>query len=325
MGHSEAKSQLSSLKDINLRRLDLNLLTIFEAVYEEGSQQKAAERLSFSQPAISAAIGKFRHVTRDKLFVGNRQITTTVRADEIYPQVKVALDIVRKELFIKQDFNPKTTSRAFSISMPYGGGYLLGETLLRKMREQSPHSVLTIRSIDPEEEVPRLLRQQDLDLAITSSVYEDQMIRREPCISFEVFLAVRKGHPRIQSDPTFDEVMAERFIWVTGATYRRGTEAAELQAFIDAVQDRADVEVPNVLVVPSILAKTDLVAALPSTYASYFTATHDLQSYKVPITHTTDKTFLIWHKAYEDDPELKWFRDVCLDAVKELKASGLTV
>jgi len=325
MGSSDAKAQLAKLKDINLRRLDLNLLTIFEAVYEEGSQQRAAERLSFSQPAISAAINKFRYATRDKLFVGNRLITPTARATEIYPHIKSALDIVRKELFINQDFNPKTTSREFSISMPYGGGFLLGETLFRKMREQSPHAALKIRSIDPEDEVPRLLRQQDLDLAVTSSFYEDPMIRRETCINFEVLLAARKDHPRIQTDPTLDEVMAERFIWVAGATHRRGREAAELQSFIDAAEDRADVEVPNVLVVPSILAKTDLLALLPSTYADLFLETHDIQSFKVPIAHQTDKTFLIWHKAYENDPEILWFREVCIEAVQELRESGLRV
>jgi len=37
---------------INLRRIDLNLLTIFEATYEEGSRQKAAERIPFGDQAI---------------------------------------------------------------------------------------------------------------------------------------------------------------------------------------------------------------------------------------------------------------------------------
>jgi LysR family transcriptional activator for leuABCD operon len=325
MGHSDVKSESSKLKEINLRRLDLNLLTIFEAVYEEGSQQKAAERLSFSQPAISAAINKFRHATRDKLFVGNRQIRPTIRADEIYPQIKSALDIVRKELFLKQDFKPETTSREFSISLPYGGGFLLGETIFRKMRELSPHSALKIRSIDPEDEVPRMLRQQDLDLAITSGFYEDPMIRRETCLNFEIRLLVRKNHPRIQSAPTLEAVMAERFIWVAGASQNRGREAAEVQAFIDVAADRGDVEVPNIMVLPSILSKTDLLALVPTAYADMFKVAHDVESYEIPIAHRMDKTFMIWHKAYEDDPAIKWFREICEAAVEELRASGLTV
>jgi len=37
---------------INLRSVDLNLLTIFEAVYEEQSQVRASERLCMTQPAV---------------------------------------------------------------------------------------------------------------------------------------------------------------------------------------------------------------------------------------------------------------------------------
>jgi hypothetical protein len=67
-----------------------------------------------------------------------RHIRPTIRADEIYPQIKLALDIVRYELFLKQDFKPATTSKEFSISLPYGGGFLLGgETIFRKTKMDS--------------------------------------------------------------------------------------------------------------------------------------------------------------------------------------------
>jgi DNA-binding transcriptional LysR family regulator len=36
------------MHEINLRSVDLNLLTVFEAVYEEQSQVKAAERLGMT-------------------------------------------------------------------------------------------------------------------------------------------------------------------------------------------------------------------------------------------------------------------------------------
>ena len=42
----------------NLRSLDLNLLTVFEAVYEVQSITKAAKRLGLTQSAVSHAIGR---------------------------------------------------------------------------------------------------------------------------------------------------------------------------------------------------------------------------------------------------------------------------
>jgi predicted DNA-binding protein (UPF0251 family) len=59
-----------NMSKINLRGVDLNLLTVFEAVYEERSQSKAGERLGMSQPAISHALGRLRYQVDDPLFQG---------------------------------------------------------------------------------------------------------------------------------------------------------------------------------------------------------------------------------------------------------------
>lgn len=301
---------------INLRRIDLNLLTIFEAVYEEGSQQKAAERLFLSQPAISTAISKFRHITNDKLFVGTRTMRPTLKADEIYDQVKVALDIIRKELFEKQEFDPKTTRRDFTIAIAYGGGFIFGEPIYRRLKEEAPHAKLTIRSIDPESELPSLLRQQEIDIAITSNKYTDPMLSSELCMGYELALAVRAGHPRISSAPSMDDVLAERFVWVNG-----WGQAPELQALIRAGEQRVEVEVPNVLVIPPILMSTDLVALLPWHFARRFSEIYALEAFKLPIASITDNIDFVWHRALENDPEVRWFRDLCVTALGELRDS----
>ena len=44
----------------NLRSLDLNLLTVFEAIYEVGTVSGAAGRLALSQSATSHALTRLR-------------------------------------------------------------------------------------------------------------------------------------------------------------------------------------------------------------------------------------------------------------------------
>jgi len=41
------------MKMIDIRRMDLNLLVAFEAIYEEGSVTQASERLHLTQSALS--------------------------------------------------------------------------------------------------------------------------------------------------------------------------------------------------------------------------------------------------------------------------------
>jgi DNA-binding transcriptional LysR family regulator len=297
---------------INLRRIDLNLLTIFEAVYEEGSQQKASERLHLSQPAISTAISKFRHIANDKLFVGTKTMRPTLKADEIFGQVKVALDIIRQELFEKQDFDPRTTRRNFSIAIAYGGGFLLGQPIYQRLKEQAPNAKLTIRTVDPESEIPTLLRQQEIDLAISSQQFTDPMLGSEFCMEYEVAVAVRPEHPRIKDSPSIEEVLAERFLWVNG-----WGQAPELQDFIRAAEQRVEVEVPNILVIPPILLKTDLVALIPWHFGQRFAELYGIKTYKLPLEKISDRINYVWHRSYENDPELRWFREIAMGAMQK--------
>ncbi len=54
---------------LNLRSVDLNLLPVFEAVYEERSLSRAAARLAMTQSAVSHALNRLRALFEDELFV----------------------------------------------------------------------------------------------------------------------------------------------------------------------------------------------------------------------------------------------------------------
>jgi regulatory helix-turn-helix LysR family protein len=53
----------------NLHGIDLNLLPVFEAAYEERSVSRAAARLAMTQSAVSHALSRLRAVFRDELFI----------------------------------------------------------------------------------------------------------------------------------------------------------------------------------------------------------------------------------------------------------------
>src|SRR5215472_6011933 len=68
----------------NLRLLDLNLLTVFETIYEVGSVSGAADRLALSQSAASHGLSRLRDACKDDLFVRVRQgLSPTPAAQEM--------------------------------------------------------------------------------------------------------------------------------------------------------------------------------------------------------------------------------------------------
>jgi DNA-binding transcriptional LysR family regulator len=69
---------MRDIEGVNFSALDLNLLRVFDAMMLELNTTRAGERVGLSQPAVSSALGRLRHVTGDDLFVrdGNRMVPT---------------------------------------------------------------------------------------------------------------------------------------------------------------------------------------------------------------------------------------------------------
>ena len=68
------------LHEINLSRLDLNLLVLFEAVFEERHVGRAASRLHLSASAVSHGLGRLRRAMNDPVFLSIRRASCRRRA-----------------------------------------------------------------------------------------------------------------------------------------------------------------------------------------------------------------------------------------------------
>ncbi len=55
--------------DVHLRSVDLNLLTVFDAVMQMHNVTRAAQSLGMSQPAVSNAVARLKVMFNDELFV----------------------------------------------------------------------------------------------------------------------------------------------------------------------------------------------------------------------------------------------------------------
>ena len=77
---------------MHIRKIDLNLLVTFEAVYRHGNATLAARELGLTQPAVSHAIRRLRNVYGDPLFIRSKGgMQPTIKADQIAPSVQNAL------------------------------------------------------------------------------------------------------------------------------------------------------------------------------------------------------------------------------------------
>jgi len=298
------------MQQINLRSVDLNLLTVFEAVYEEQSQVKAAERLGMTQPAVSHALGRLRHLVGDRLFQGRAKgMMPTSQADAFYQRVHQALELVRAELAERSGFEPATSQRTFVIALDYGGGALLGVKLFERISALAPDIRLILRSIDPGEEIPGLLREHRMDLAFQASVFNDDALEQPMIWESGLRVVARKGHPRITSAPTMSELMAERMVVAHVAATR--TDDEPLNEFLTSVYSRQAMEVPNAMLLPLVLESTDLVTVTTSHLAKAMCDRYPLEAFRLPdpLGSAVLHGYMIWHRSMTADPGHRWFRE----------------
>src|SRR5512147_1497594 len=103
---------------VNLRKIDLNLLVVLDALLDERSVTKAAARLGLSQPAASAALSRLRQHLGDKLLIRSRgEMFLTAQATLLRQPIKAALRDISRALESRDDFSPDSLETTFRLSM----------------------------------------------------------------------------------------------------------------------------------------------------------------------------------------------------------------
>lgn len=133
----------------DLRRVDLNLLIVFETLMHERSVTRAAEKLFLGQPAISAALSRLRGLFDDPLFVRTgRSMEPSARAVEIFALLSPALDSISTAVSRAAEFDPATSTAVFRIGLSDDVEFALLPPLLKRLRAEAPGIVLVIRRVN---------------------------------------------------------------------------------------------------------------------------------------------------------------------------------
>src|SRR5580704_211063 len=116
--HEQNKLVLSrEVADMNWGAFDLNLLIVFDAVMQERSVTRAGSRIGLSQPAVSHALGRLRHMLKDELFVRTPEgMAPTPRAEQLAEPLRRALNDMQIALE-PEIFDPSEADRQFVIAL----------------------------------------------------------------------------------------------------------------------------------------------------------------------------------------------------------------
>lgn len=246
----------------NLRAVDLNLLVVLEALLIEGRVSRASVRLGMSQPAVSHALNRLRHLLDDPLFVrGPRGLAPTGRALAVQAPLREALDRVRA-MVDEPLFDPSEARQTFRLAMSDYGAALVLPALLARIRAEAPGIDLIVTQHTREDAI-RLVLDGALDLALgvfpelppgfRSSLLVDE---RFACVADRANPALRKG------TLTLDAYLRAPHLLVSV----HGEPEGEVEAALAHLGFRRRVAaiLPHFMVAPSLVLGTDLLLTLAS-------------------------------------------------------------
>lgn len=291
---------------MNISEFDLNLLVVFEAVLAEGSISRAAGRLDLSQPAVSNALARMRKATGDRLFVrlGNAVVPTPY-AQGIAGPIRQALAGIRNSLAESRGFDPATSERSFALYVTdLGEAYFL-PTLLARLSAIAPG--VRIRTLPmPTEAAQEALKSGEVDLAIGNLPDFRAGFYQQRLFPDHYVCAVRRKHPAIGQRLSARQFAAASHAIAMPAGTGHGVILRTLMEH--GLEDRIVLQVQNFLVLPNIVATTDLLAIVPHSVGSQLSRHIDVKLLPLPIPIPPFVIKQCWHERFHDDAGNRWLR-----------------
>lgn len=290
------------------RKLDLNFLTVFEALYRERSVSGAAQHIGLSQPATSSALARMRRLFSDPLFVRtSRGMVPTPMADAIAPAVREALETVRHRIMERVAVAPASAERTLRLSVSDASGLAFLPRLVGKLQHAAPLWRIETEALHPTE-LPRALESGSVDLAVGNLDMLRTGIYRQRLLATEYKVIHRRDHPRLRSAPTLrDYVEADHAVMrVPGSAPSVLEQTLGKRGHVR----RIVMSVPHFLLLPAVVAETDLVATVPAHVARAFAGPYRLAVWPLPLPTPELVLYQYWHHRFNADAGNRWVRGV---------------
>lgn len=292
------------MHEIDLRKVDLNLLVTFDVLMDERNVTRAAERLGRTQSAVSHALSRLRDQLGDPLMVKmGGGMAPSPFAERLVEEVRPILNSIRRVLAPPHPFDPATSRRKFRIAIADVAPSLIPE-LMSTLQREAPGVVLEWVAEEPQ--TPLQVAEGQVDVAFVASAVDlPPGVAAEEAGELHWMTFARKNHPAIES---WGAAAWERWPHVIAGIGNR-LQSPVIGA-VGGMPGKRTVaaRVPNFSAVPPLLAQTDLLATLPAIVMDDALERFGLCALPPPIPLRPFPHRFIWSARLANDPAIRWIR-----------------
>ena len=307
---------------MHLKKFDLNLIVVLDALLNERNVTRAADILCVTQPAVSNALQRIRSYFEDQILVRQgREMKLTPFATTLVGPVRELMLSAGQLLDSDYQFDPSKTTRTFRIAMSdYCAAVLMGP-LLRILTVEAPDLQCDVTTLSEKSvaslqggEVDLCLTAQDLRMLDVSS--DPEQFERAALFRDEFISAVCADNPMVG-----DMLDRELYLALPHAVPRfgnRGLLMEEISLRELDLRVKTSVVVSGLSTLPLIVEGTPLVCSLPRRLARRLALPLRVRFFRPPIEIIRLEETLYWHRRYEHDKAHQWLRNAIKRAAATL-------
>ena len=289
----------------NIRRVDLNLLTVLDVLLSEQSVSRAGKRLNLSQPAVSGSLKRLRATFNDPLFIRTQQgIRPTPFALELIGPVKAVLHDI-EAIFSTTEFVPHSADNTIVIAGTDYAQTTFLAPLMSHVQKGAPNIRFSIVSTD-NDQMPEQLNRQEIDFAVTVAEMAPADVPSFDLFEDRYVGALSASHPLAGKDLSLDEFCSLDHVLVTPSSDGFYGPTDEALAAVGKTR-RVAVTLPNFLSLPHILWESRFVTVAPERILSPFS--DQLFIFAPPISLPKISMICVWHELSSRLPAHTWLRD----------------
>jgi LysR family transcriptional activator of mexEF-oprN operon len=307
---------------VNLASTDLNLLVAFDALMAARSVTRAGQRIGLGQPGMSAALARLRATFGDELFVRipGKPMRPTTRAIALHAPIAEILAGASRVFDAGGTFDPATARASIRIATGDPAGSVVAPRLLELLCKEAPGINIRFVALDKRDAFDRLDR-GEIDLVFSTFTKVPKRIRRERLFTDTYVCVVRRDHARRALPQTVDleTYVTTPHIMTTLAADDRGVVDEALAK--RGLRRRVAVTVPNVYLIPRLVADTGMISHLPRRIAAEMIQGHDLVMFPPPVTLPEWHIDMYWGAASASEPTTSWIRSRLSGIGKQIRQS----
>jgi len=297
--------------------IDLNLLVVFDAVMQERSVTRAGHSLGLSQPAMSHALTRLRHMMKDDLFIRSPQgMVPTPRAKELALPVRAALDGLQHSLE-PPHFDPSTATRSFRIAVDNYAAYVLVAPLVARIAKIASNVKLDFRPSGTLN-VLDLLDRDELDLAIGPFAEKGERFSRQLLLQDKFVAVLRKNHPAARKQELSMEKFAALPHLEISSAPQHATDVIDEAIARWKLRRRIAMRAPFLSSV-QILTTSDMVSVFPRRMAEEIVRHRPLVIRHLSHLSPIIEIAMIWPRRLDNQPAHRWLRDIVSLVIKGLR------